>query len=181
MTVRSRTSRPGRTGERRREMRQDKRDKAMAAYNGHHGASTVGHIETNINTVWPGASKELTGRRYGHVMSIANKSYHDGRDNAGAEINSGLLVADGISLPVALLTRLTVKNPQVVSYHRAQLDNWTYSRPHYVQDGDGWRSVMTDEARRMMEAGEPVHYRETDYHTVVYLDGAEIARYPYML
>jgi hypothetical protein len=62
-----------------------KRQRAMQAYNGHPGTGTVGHIERNIEAVWPNAWEELTGVQYGKVMAIANASYHAGKADAGAE------------------------------------------------------------------------------------------------
>lgn len=51
---------------------------ALANYNGHKGNETIKHIERNINSAWPDAPKELTGKQYGKLMSVANTSYHDG-------------------------------------------------------------------------------------------------------
>ena len=54
---------------------------ALKFYNGHHGNQTIKHIEDNISSVWEMAIHELTGRQYGLLMSVANKSYHDGANS----------------------------------------------------------------------------------------------------
>lgn len=51
---------------------------ALKYYNGHHGNQTIKHIEGNISSIWGTAARELTGRQYGLLMSVANQSYCDG-------------------------------------------------------------------------------------------------------
>jgi len=80
-----------------------KRDRALEHYNGHQGASTVGHVEKNIESVWPTAYQDLTGDQYGKLMSVANASYHDGKIDAGAWRDSGLIGFDDVCVPAALL------------------------------------------------------------------------------
>lgn len=65
-------------------MRSDKRNRAISQYNGHRGPATVAHVERNLLTAYPEASRELTGKQYGRVMSACNTSYHDGAANATA-------------------------------------------------------------------------------------------------
>lgn len=65
----------------------NKWSRAMEHYNGHKGQATIEHVERNIKSAYPMAYAELTGVQYGKLMSVANMSYHDGRNNAGAEIN----------------------------------------------------------------------------------------------
>lgn len=65
-------------------MRSDKRNRAMQAYTGFAGTSTVAHVERSLLSAYPQASQELSGRQYGAVMSACNKSYHDGAANATA-------------------------------------------------------------------------------------------------
>jgi hypothetical protein len=82
----------------------------MAAYNGHSGTETVAHIERNIETAWPEAYGELTGRQYGQVMAVANISFHDGKRAAGAEVESGLVIVGQRSWPLDVLNRITVES-----------------------------------------------------------------------
>lgn len=55
---------------------------ALKHYNGHKGAGTTAHVQRNVETAWPTAYAELTGRQYGLVMSVANTSFQDGRAEA---------------------------------------------------------------------------------------------------
>jgi hypothetical protein len=57
----------------------------MTAYGGFSGAATVGHIERNIETVWPTAWDDLTGVQYGKLMAVANASYQAGKASMQAE------------------------------------------------------------------------------------------------
>jgi len=54
---------------------------ALKHYSGHPGNQTIKHIEDNISSVWEMAIHELTGKQYGLLMSVANKSYQDGRNS----------------------------------------------------------------------------------------------------
>ena len=58
-----------------------KLNQALKIFNGHIGNQTIKHIEDNICKVWEMAVNELTGRQYGLLMSVANQSYHDGRNS----------------------------------------------------------------------------------------------------
>lgn len=61
-------------------MRTDKLARAMAEYDGHAGAATVGHV---LSTIPESMQHDLTGRQVGKVMSIRNAAYHEGRASLG--------------------------------------------------------------------------------------------------
>jgi len=49
---------------------------------GHTGSATVAHVQRNIESIWADAITVLTGKQYGQLMEVANKSYHDGAATA---------------------------------------------------------------------------------------------------
>jgi len=57
--------------------RDGKWQRALSTYNGWHGPATIAHIERNIAAVWPTAYRDLTGKKYDLLMSVANHSYQD--------------------------------------------------------------------------------------------------------
>lgn len=63
-------------------MNNAKYTRALRHYNGHKGETTIAHVQRNIETTYPTAAAELTGRQYGLVMSVSNTSYHDGAADA---------------------------------------------------------------------------------------------------
>lgn len=97
-------------------------DRAMANYNGHKGTATVEHVERNIKSAYPTAYAELTGVQYGKLMSVANTSYHDGRNSTGASCEEGLIFVKGekdMALPLAVARKITVDTERVTTYPTA--------------------------------------------------------------
>ena len=60
-----------------------KESRAMAAYDGFKGGTTVAHIRKLIGKE---LADRLTGHELGLVMSAVNRAYHEGRASTGAEI-----------------------------------------------------------------------------------------------
>lgn len=161
----------------------DKWSRAMENYNGHKGPATVEHVERNIKAAYPRAYDELTGVQYGKLMSVANTSYHDGRNGTGAELCDGLLIAGKVIIPLEIARRITTKTETVTTYRTANDDGKGNLASRggdndYYQliDGAYHRIEFRGTADQLTRQRIPVYWRDRDSVTVVLYNGKEIDR-----
>lgn len=162
----------------------NKRSRAMQHYNGHKGPATVEHVERNIKAAYPTAYADLTGVQYGKLMSVANTSYHDGRNGTGAECTDGLIIAGKVIIPLEIARRITTRIETVTTYRTANNDG----KGNLAQrggDNDYWRReddgaytriLYRETADQLTRQHIPVYWRDRDSVTVVLYDGKEIDR-----
>jgi hypothetical protein len=172
----------GQTG-RNGEIMTTKRERVMANYEGFKGNATVDHIERNIKTAWPDAYTDLTGVKYGKLMTVANASYHDGRNNTGADCKEGLIVAGDVIIPLEIARRITTTIETVTSYRSANddgKDNLAYrggdSTYYQVVDGKYKPIDCRTTADKLSRDHVPIFWQDRDNVTVVMYNGQEIDR-----
>jgi hypothetical protein len=160
-----------------------KQSRAMANYEGFKGEATVAHVERNIKAVWPTAYTDLTGVKYGKLMTVADASYHDGCNSTGAECIEGLIVAGDVIIPLELARRITTTIESVVSYRSANNDgasNLAYRGGDntYYQAVDGVYKPIDcrTAADKLSREHVPIFWQDRDSITVVMYNGQEIDR-----
>lgn len=175
----------------------NKRSRAMANYNGFKGTATVEHVERNIKAAFPTAYDELTGVQYGKLMSVANTSYHDGRNSTGASCEEGLIFVTGekdLALPLGIARKITVEEMPVYTYREANTicpdgkrrlaGRGGMKEALYRKDEDIYTRIDLAgdfEAEKLSRDGIPVYWQYRNTTSIVKYNGVEIARYDYLI